>query len=155
MTSIRSSNRDILIAEEQKLRLQDIIDSALIAPGRSPERIQNLRTLKEELDRAQLRPITQLPESVVRVESWVEVEDISDGFAEQFQLVYPEHADLAENRISMLTPLGIAVLGQREGDKVEYQAPGGTTRIRIRKVSQKPLESCAPDPQSFLRNYNE
>lgn len=61
----------------------------------------------------------------------------------------PEHADAAQGRLSVLAPIGTAVLGYAEGDEIEWPTPGGLRRIRIRDVVPPPETDSRDDaPQS-------
>ena len=60
--------------------------------------------------------------------------DLSSGERREYTLTYPAEADVAAGRISVLAPLGTALLGYREGDEFEWQMPGGLRRLRIEKV---------------------
>jgi len=140
MKTRKKRNPSICLAEEQVQYIEGLIDSALLSDGKTPEFIARLRALKAELDKAAIVPAAQLPPDVVRVASWVEYEDLTDGAVEQFQLVYPEYADLSLGRISLMTPMGIALLGERSGRDVTYQAPSGAHTIHLRRVSNSPFQ---------------
>ena len=56
---------------------------------------------------------------------------------EQAVIVFPVHCSEAPENVSILSPLGMALIGEREGSEVEYVAPGGTYRIRIEAVAQQ------------------
>lgn len=65
----------------------------------------------------------------------VVVRDIETGDTEEYTLVPPAEADIAENRISTMTPLARAIYGKQSGDIVDVLAPGGTVRLRIESVT--------------------
>lgn len=113
--------------EQLRLRL------SLAAPGRRPGGpIDSLRT---ELERAVVVPDEALPPSVVRIGSRVRVQDLDSGEDEHYVLVLPERADPAQNRVSILAPLGLALIGYAEGDDFSWPTPGGLRRLRILGVS--------------------
>jgi regulator of nucleoside diphosphate kinase len=64
----------------------------------------------------------------------VEIEDLSDGEVSTFTLVLPSEANPAAGRISLLAPLGMGMIGYREGDEFEWPLPAGTARYRVRRV---------------------
>ena len=66
--------------------------------------------------------------------SRVVVTDLTGGSRRAITLVYPHEADPAAGKISVLAPLGTALLGYREGDHVEWLMPGGIRRLRIENV---------------------
>lgn len=78
----------------------------------------------EELDRAKVVPQEKLPPSVVRMGSIVSFET-SDGARHRFTLVYPDMADIESGRISILTPIGAALIGLSEGQSIPWQARDG------------------------------
>ena len=128
-------NQPIVIGEDQMSRLQ-----AVLGPrdhgGRDRHHMQELR---EELERAVVLSSEDLPADVVTVGTRVRVRDVKSGERREMTLVYPEHADVDARRISVLAPLGTALLGYREGDEVEWVMPGGLTRLDIERVD-RPVE---------------
>ncbi|MPN08809.1 Regulator of nucleoside diphosphate kinase [bioreactor metagenome] len=56
----------------------------------------------------------------------------------EVSLVYPCDADWGENRLSVLSPVGTAILGYSEGDDIEWKVPSGTARITIKKLLYQP-----------------
>ena len=61
-----------------------------------------------------------------------------DDEKETYTLVYPDEADINEGKLSVLAPLGTALLGMRVGDIVEFEAPAGTRRLKIERVLYQP-----------------
>ena len=55
-----------------------------------------------------------------------------------YTLVYPEDANIAEGKLSVLAPIGTAILGYRVGDVVRWQVPSGMTRVRIEELVFQP-----------------
>jgi regulator of nucleoside diphosphate kinase len=76
--------------------------------------------------------------------SWVRIRDCVNGAAEDYQLVFPRDADAATRRLSILAPLGTALLGNSEGDEVEWQMPGGVRCFRIQRVSRDVMAPAVP-----------
>jgi regulator of nucleoside diphosphate kinase len=68
--------------------------------------------------------------------SWVQVRDLATGKISEYTLVYPQGADLSRGRISVLAPLGTAVLGCQAGEIIEWMVPGGKRQLRLEKVVQ-------------------
>ena len=94
--------------------------------------------LRGELERAIVMPVGEIPRGVVTMGARVQVRDLGNGRIQGYQLVYPRDAEPAAHRISVLAPLGTALLGYSEGDTVEWQVPGGTRCFRIERVMQAP-----------------
>ena len=74
--------------------------------------------------------------------SRVRVRDLADeaapAAAETYTLVYPDEANIPERKLSVLAPMGAALLGAREGQVVEFQTPGGARRLKVVKVVYQP-----------------
>jgi regulator of nucleoside diphosphate kinase len=94
----------------------------------------HLRELRAELERAIIVAPRDIPRGVITMNSSVTVLDATAGSRREITLVYPHAADPAAGRISVLAPLGTALLGYREGDEVEWLMPGGMRRLRIENV---------------------
>lgn len=123
-------NKPIIITESDAKQLRSILDR----PGAFGTIFaESANRLAGELDRAAVVSDTDLPEDVITLNSTVEVEDLVDHELLTFTLVTPETADVSEGRISVLAPIGMALLGYRVGDEIEWPVPGGTARMRIRK----------------------
>jgi regulator of nucleoside diphosphate kinase len=88
--------------------------------------------LRSELDRAVV--LHELPSTVVGLHSTAEIVDLETGETDRFTLTLPEQADAAQGRLSVLAPLGIALLGYAEGDTLEWRMPGGLRRLRLKSV---------------------
>ncbi|MCC6625641.1 MAG: nucleoside diphosphate kinase regulator [Deltaproteobacteria bacterium] len=95
--------------------------------------------LEGELVRARIVAPEALPPNVVRVGSAVRYESASDGAARDVVLVWPHEADLAAGRISVLSPIGAALIGMQPGQEIGWTLPGGReTRVRVVAVSPGP-----------------
>lgn len=99
----------------------------------------NLERLQEELDRARIVPADEVPESCVRMNSRVRVRDLFTREVLQFQIVYPRDADVNRGRISVLAPLGTALIGVQSGATVQWRVPGGVRRLRVESVEPPPV----------------
>lgn len=111
---------------------------AAAALARKGPLAESCRKLLRELDRSVVLSPSEMPDDVVRLGSTVEVEDLADGGSETYTLVLPEFANADDGRLSVLAPVGTAVLGYAEGDKLEWETPGGTRWLRIRSVRPPP-----------------
>ena len=104
---------------------------------------QHLRELEWELKRALVLQAADVPADVIILHSWVEVLDRASGELSEYRLVLPAEANVMANQISVLAPLGTALLGYREGDEVMWRMPGGPRRLLIQSVRQ-PVAVGAP-----------
>jgi regulator of nucleoside diphosphate kinase len=87
-----------------------------------------------ELERAIVVPKEKLSSNIVRINSKVTYMDESEGVSREIELVLPDAADLDKGKISVLAPVGTALLGLMEGDTIEWPFPNGFPR-RLRVVS--------------------
>ena len=95
--------------------------------------------LEAELDRAHVVAKDEIPPDVVSMRSRVIYEDVDTGEQREAVLVYPEEADLAHSLISVLAPIGTALLGLRTGQSISWPVPGRRTRtIRVVSVVYQP-----------------
>jgi regulator of nucleoside diphosphate kinase len=92
----------------------------------------------DDLDRADIVDDMDMPDDVVIMNSEVTVIDLDSKQQMTFALVFPENADLDEKKISILAPVGSAVLGYRVGDIVEWRVPLCKRRLMIDRVIQHP-----------------
>jgi regulator of nucleoside diphosphate kinase len=127
----------IVVTDRDFSRLSALVGAR--APGSARDHAHIAR-LEEELARSVPIAAAEVPRDVVTMHSEVRVRDLAAGAARTFTLVFPHEADLASGRLSVLAPLGTAVLGYRAGDEIEWTMPGGVRRLRIEGVSQR--RSC-------------
>jgi regulator of nucleoside diphosphate kinase len=86
---------------------------------------------------AEVLPADQVPD-VITMESTARLMDLDTERETEFTLVFPDDADPDENKISVLAPIGCAMLGYREGDEFEWETPQGNRRLRVVKVEIRP-----------------
>jgi len=103
----------------------------------------HLLELQSELGRACILPADELPSDVITLNSQVRVLDLERRRRSDYTLVLPLESDVSARRISVLAPLGTALLGFREGDDVEWMMPGGIRRLRVQRVRQPVARSIA------------
>jgi len=137
------AERTIYISEADNDRLEQLVfgPRRWRRPGDGRDQ-EYLRALEAELERAQVVPAAALPQDVVTMRARVRVTDLADGAQRTLTLVFPGEADAAQGKISVLAPLGTALLGYRAGDTVEWQVPGGLRRFRIEAVQQQAEEAA-------------
>ncbi len=125
--------KQIFITESDRERLQ-----ALIAKQRVETAGKHVATLQAELDRAVVVPPREVTPDVVTMRSTVELTDLDTGETETHTLVFPDEADIDQGKLSVLAPIGTAVLGCRVGDEFEWQVPAGVRRLRVAGVLYQP-----------------
>jgi regulator of nucleoside diphosphate kinase len=74
-------------------------------------------------------------ESFVTMGSTVAIRDSKKGESFTYTLVFPAEADIRRDRISVMSPLGAALLGRKEGESFSYESPGGLMRVRLERVT--------------------
>jgi regulator of nucleoside diphosphate kinase len=121
----------IVISEPDARLLRGLLASRSAA-ARDQEHLEELRA---ELERAQVLDPEQISDEIVTMNKRVRFVDLSNGQRQEVVLVSPTEADVSARRISVLAPLGTALLGTREGDEVEWSMPGGVRRLRIEAVT--------------------
>ena len=91
--------------------------------------------LMGEIERAEVRDDEDVPADTVRMHSIVEFVDETHGAARSVQLVYPKEADIAADRVSVLTPVGAGLIGLAPGQTIAWPDRDGRTRtLRIVSV---------------------
>jgi len=103
---------------------------------------QYLRDLESELERAQVVKAGEMPPEVVTLHSAVKLRDLDTGEVMVCVLTLPDEANIGQGMVSVLAPIGTAILGYRERDIVEWPVPAGMRRFRIMKVRQMPVEAA-------------
>jgi len=126
-----STQRYIVVAEADARRLRGLLAARRES---APHDEAHLLELESELERALVVSRDAVPAQVVAMDSAVSVLDLASGERREYTLVYPADANAAVGRISVLAPLGTALLGYREGDELEWMMPGGLRRLRIERV---------------------
>ena len=102
-------------------------------------RDENLDLLDEEIHRALVMDAERkLASDVVTLDSKAVVADLDTGEEHTFAVVMPSEANEAEGRISVLTPLAMAILGYRIGQEIVWDAPSGRQRLMVRRVLHQP-----------------
>ena len=107
----------------------DRLDAMLESPALS--QTPAALALAEELNRATVLAPDQIPEGIVMMHSRVECEDEVSGEKHVLTLVFPREANVDEGKVSVLAPVGSALLGLSIGQSIDWNAPGGR-KLRLR-----------------------
>lgn len=127
--------RKIHITQIDLQRLCRVVASELDLHDGSSRRLTELIA---ELERAEVVLSDEIPDDVVTMNSTVVLRDLDTGETETYTLVYPNHANIARNRLSVLAPVGTAILGYQVGDVVRWRVPAGVRRLRVEEVLFQP-----------------
>lgn len=130
--------RPIVISEEDRARLVALIELTQTDPR---VRRDYLVALQEELRRARIVPADKIPADVITMNSIVRLQDLDLDESEEMELVYPAEADVTRQRISILAPIGTAILGYRIGDIIEWPVPAGMRRLRVEEILFQPEQA--------------
>jgi regulator of nucleoside diphosphate kinase len=127
--------RKIIITEVDRERLEALLASEFAAAIGPCEYLDDLRA---ELDRAEIVRPEDVPRNVVTMNSTVVLRDLDTKENETYTLVFPDAADIANDRLSVLAPVGTAILGERLGDVVRWRVPQGWRRLKVELVLYQP-----------------
>lgn len=97
-----------------------------------------IRDLEDELRRAHVVPPENVPPYVVTMNSRFKLIYTDTGKEKSYTLAFPSEADLEEGKLSILSDLGVAILGYSVGDTIEWEFPEGLKRIRIDMIGFQP-----------------
>ncbi len=124
-------NRSIIVADADLERLKRLVRALKYSLFRDQ---RQLELLDEALESAEVRPPARVPKDVVRMNSRVRVFDFDTRRKGLYTLVFPEEADISRGFVSVLAPLGIALLGRRKRDVIEAKVPGGIRTLKVEHV---------------------
>jgi len=97
-----------------------------------------LTQLQQDLERRSVAPAADVPSDVVTMHSRVRILDLDTDRKETFTLVFPEEANLLERKMSVLAPVGAAMLGARVGETLHVKVPAGTRSIKVLRLMYQP-----------------
>jgi regulator of nucleoside diphosphate kinase len=98
--------------------------------------------LNTELDRAQMCAPEDMPANVVTMNSTVTFRDLNNGETRTRTLVYPTQMTDSASQLSVVAPVGAALLGLRVGDSIHWELPGGTsTDLEVLELVYQPEAS--------------
>ncbi len=123
--------RVIYITEADMRRLKPLIESMKTSRD-------DLRGLQSELSQARVVAPKDVPPDVVTMNSKARLRDLETGEEVTYTLVFPDQADIEQGRISVVAPVGTAMLGHQVGDEFEWEVPAGSVRLRVEEVLYQP-----------------
>lgn len=133
-----SSTRQIYLTQFDVKRLKDLIREAMQSDYRGSDYIQKL---KEEIDRGIVVTSEKIPADTITMNTRAQLVDIDSGEVMELTLVFPKDADVLEDRISVLAPIGCAMLGYRVGDVIEWDVPDGVRKLKVKAILYQPEAS--------------
>lgn len=127
------SSQQIVITQYDLDRLRRLVNDAMAGGTRD-----DLAGLVGELDRTAVVAPSEVPSDVVTMNSRVRLVDLETGDVMEISLVFPEDADSAANAVSILAPVGTAIIGFSRGDSMEWPTPSGLRTFKIDAVIFQP-----------------
>jgi regulator of nucleoside diphosphate kinase len=106
-----------------------------------PDLVQQKRYLQEmehEIERAVIVDSTEVSADTVTMNSTVRLIDLKTSEEMIYTLVYPDQANISEGRISVLAPIGTAILGSSEGELVKWEVPDGIQYLKVDRILYQP-----------------
>ena len=126
----------IYISEFDLKRLKELIK---VAEEFGDKRVvRYLEELDEELDRAEAMKPQEIPDDVITMNSTFRLRDVDTDQEDVYTLVFPGDADSARGKVSILAPIGTAVLGYKIGDMIEWEVPAGRKRFKVEQIVYQP-----------------
>lgn len=129
------AGRVIHITKYDMDRLLDLIEGLRSTPKAAK---LNLDLLEKEINEGTLVEPENVPEDVITMNSKVNVTDIESGEKMTYMLVFPSEANISKNKLSILAPLGMALLGYRKGDIIEWTVPSGIKKLKVEEIVYQP-----------------
>ncbi len=125
----------IYITDADKKRLKQLIREAR---AYGSEREICLERLEGELKRGKVVKAKEIPKDVITMNSKVRLKDLNTQEEMIYWLVFPGDADPDQNKISILAPIGTALIGYRVGDIIEWKVPAGLRKLKVLEVLYQP-----------------
>lgn len=129
--------RTIYITEFDKERLTRLIESHRELSNKR----DHLSDLENELQRAEIVAPENVPPDVITMNSKVRIREVNSEKDMICELVFPNDADISKNKISILAPVGTALLGYQVGDIIEWKVPAGLKKFEVLEILYQPEAS--------------
>ncbi len=123
-----------VVTETDYKRLLDLVQSIKIEPGKEGY----VRMLWHELKKYKLTPSSKVAPDVVTMNSQVLIRNLKNNEEMIVTLVYPQDASMTEKKISVIAPVGIALLGSKEKEVIECNGPSNAIRYEVVKIVYQP-----------------
>jgi regulator of nucleoside diphosphate kinase len=129
------SDRTIYITEYDLERLTKLIEDV---QDSDPQDKDYLAELQKELDDAEIVASGDIPKEVITMNSQVCLLDQDTQKEEMLTLVFPQEANISQGKISVLAPIGTAMLGYRVGEVFRWKVPAGERKLKVKKILYQP-----------------
>ena len=132
------AKRTIYITANDMDQLRKLLGEEKNRHGYGNGRGEHLKGLEAELNRVKCVAANKVPRDVITMHSKAHLVDLESGEELIYTLVSPNEADIRQDKISVLAPIGTAMLGYRLGDVFEWPVPDGLRRLRVKAVLYQP-----------------
>ena len=128
--------RKIYMTNTDHAKLKTLLDNPVLTREKT-----SMRDLVAEMNRAVVVSPEEISSDVVTMRSQVRIKDRTTKEESVLTIVFPNEANIDDGKISVLAPVGIALLGYRVGDVVEWKVPAGIRSIEILEIIYQPEAS--------------
>jgi regulator of nucleoside diphosphate kinase len=135
-----------LVTDLDMLKLADWLEGRLRWPGQDRDHVEALR---RKVNTARVVPSDDIPANVVTLHSRVRVVDLDDAGDATYTVVMDGQA--STTTIPVTSPIGVALLGRREGDEIGYRLDSDLRRLRIEDVLYQPEAAARPSGRERIR----
>jgi regulator of nucleoside diphosphate kinase len=135
----------LYVTDADRQALNRLISDGLWSAVHPPT---DLDRLGDALARRQTVPSAEIPSDVITLGSQAQLLDLATGDAFALTLVLPDEANIAHYRVSVLAPMGMALLGQRVGATFECPTPAGIQRLKVLQITYQPEAWGEATPES-------
>lgn len=125
-----TTTTNIIITDRDLQRLLSLLDHTSSSA--------TAESLDAELQRATVVPQQEVPADVVTMNSDLVYEDLRSGTRRTVRVVFPKDADASKGWVSVLAPIGSALLGLKVGQEIEWKLPTGVRRVRVVEIRYQP-----------------
>ena len=129
------SKKLIYITDDDMKRLGELI---MVAREFGNEYKKYLKELEDELDKGEVVNSQDVPNDVITMNSKIRLRDINTQKEMICWLVFPDDANTDQGKISILAPIGTALLGYKVGDIIEWKVPAGATKLKVEEILYQP-----------------
>jgi regulator of nucleoside diphosphate kinase len=127
--------KDIFITQYDLERLKKLLNDI---PQENHYKHFYIQGLEDELNRGIVVSPKEVPENVITMNSRVLMRDLESGNDMTLWLVFPDKVGAVKNPVSILSPLGTAMIGYKVGDVFEWESPSGTKKIEVLDILYQP-----------------
>lgn len=130
-----SEKKTIYITEADKAKLEKLLAEEIL---KADDGFSRLEGLTKELMKAKVVDSADVPSNVITMNSKVLLKQLDSGKSEEYVLVFPKHANEKINMVSILSPIGTAIIGCRVGDVFGVKTQDGERQMMVEQILYQP-----------------